>query len=42
MMSYMIEAKGLSKRFGEHLAVDGVSFNINPSVIDPSLEATGQ
>ena len=28
-MSHLIEAKGLGKRFGDHTAVDGVTFNVN-------------
>jgi hypothetical protein len=32
-MSHLIEAKGLGKRFGDHKAVDGAIFNVNPGGI---------
>jgi hypothetical protein len=32
-MSHLIEAKGLGNRFGDHKAVDGAIFNVNPGGI---------
>ncbi len=40
-MSYLIEAKGLRKQFGDFTAVDGVDFNINPGEIVGFLGPNG-
>ena len=40
-MTYMIEAKGLSKQYGDHTAVDGAAFKINPGEVVGFLGPNG-
>ena len=40
-MTYMIEAKALTKRFGDFTAVDGAAFNINPGEVVGFLGPNG-
>lgn len=40
-MTYMIEAKGLRKQFGEFTAVDGINFNIKPGEVVGFLGPNG-
>lgn len=41
-MTYMIEAKGLRKQYGDFTAVDGASFNINAGEIVDFISPTGR
>jgi ABC-2 type transport system ATP-binding protein len=40
-MTYMIEARGLRKQYGDYTAVDGASFNINPGEVVGFLGPNG-
>src|SRR5437763_12658457 len=40
-VGFMIEAVGLTKRYGEKLAVDGLSFTVQPGVVTGFLGPNG-